>query len=311
MPPDPFKAVEAHETELRRSVYGPKRGGVLGLIRHPRGAGQRVYERFARHRNAAVITGSRWWGKIWRQAEGRAVDALVRVSRTGGSGAVRDLAAGLAEDRAREIAVEVARERAVAAVADLARTVSLSAETALSMIDRKGLLVREMTDELAARLGPTLKQLEQIRRYQERALRQGLSRAEVLREVRRRAHSATMLRARVMADHHVSAQLSEARLSVFKEAGALIYSASVPDNRRRELHRQQTVITRANPTPAGQPWRGSPPFPGMSPYERFCRCWPAPLSDARGLTGGQVLDEIVGDRAPRRPVLAGRPRPRR
>ena len=90
----------------------------------------------------------------------------------------------------------------------------------------------------------------EIRRLELRDLRGGMAPEQALRRVRSRAIRDVRVRAGLMAEGALVQVAAESRILTFKDAGVLIYSANVGDDRVRDLHRGQTAATLADPLPA-------------------------------------------------------------
>ncbi len=223
-----------------------------------------------RTRRAFAFTNSTWWRSVWDDALVKALDQLARLSRNSASAALRQLGT-LGEGIRADLVMEAARQHARELIAALEADTSAALADALAMMDRRppGGLIRD----LSMRLGPTRPQLALIRRGELTKLAGGMSARDVQRWVRGQTRNAALVRARAFADSAMVTEVTRAELAAWAEVGGvLVFSASVPDNRRRALHKTQTLVTRANPRPAGTGWHPSAPFSGLPQYERGCRC---------------------------------------
>lgn len=290
MPPQsPYEATHRLEQELRRGLFGEGNTGALGALRSPSAAGQAALIRGVRTNSPKPITLSRWWGQIWRNAESELRDVLERIARRSG-GFAWDEAAGrfrrrgkfapaleaaalLGRPEARELAVDHARRRAAEIVEFLRQSQAVVAQRAVFELRDRELVAREIAQEIALRLGPSERQLRRILVWQAREEAAGRPRRQILQSLARRTRAASLQRATVIASDELVRQVSESRLSTFGALGLLVYSENMRDERVRSLHREQTRITRANPTRPDESWREGPPFSGRPPYEVRCRCW--------------------------------------
>lgn len=279
MPSNPLDDLAAREAALRQILFGRTAGGILGAVRQPPRSA--AWLRAARLGHTADILAGRWWSGIWERAHDRLDPALIRISRESGVAAWREFAAGFTERGARELALEIAEGRAAALVAELQASTGAGLEAVVRDLRLRDLALQDLREELAARLGPTVPQLERIRRWEAAQRLAEVPRAEILAGVRSRARNAVRLRADVIASDAFVAQVNAARDRVFAEQGLLVYSENKRDNRVRKLHKEQTRVTLRQPVPAGERWPPSAPFQDGPPYEIRCRCWRAIAGELR------------------------------
>lgn len=267
----PLDDLEEQELALRAALFGLFAGGVFGAVRNP--PRSPFFTRWILQRDSQAILTSRWWRNLWQAGHDRILPLLVRISREAGSAAWREIAAGFSERRARELAVELAGLRAEALIAELTASTADGLQRALFDMRVRELAVVQLRDELAARLGPTRKQLRRIARWEALERAKGTGAVEILRGVRSRVRNATRLRAGIIASDEVVGRVAASRVAVFEEEGVLVFSANVGDDRVEPLDTLQTEVTSASPTPAGQAWTPAAPFSGLMPYHAGCRCW--------------------------------------
>lgn len=269
----PLDDLEEQELALRAALFGLFAGGVFGAVRNP--PRSPFFTRWILQRDSQAILTSRWWRNLWQAGHDRILPLLVRISREAGSAAWREIAAGFSERRARELAVELAGLRAEALIAELTASTADGLQRALFDMRVRELAVVQLRDELAARLGPTRKQLRRIARWEALERAKGTGAAEILRGVRSRSRNAVGLRARMIASDEIAGRAFDARVAVFAEEGVEFYSENQQDDAVRDLHSLQTVITRANPSQPGEDWTPAAPFSGPHPFEVGCRCFVA------------------------------------
>lgn len=281
MPADPYTPHEEDEHALRVALYGAGIGGVLGYLRGRLPTFfDRVHVGRLIRRNPGAITSSAWYIEAWEAFEARISTRLVSLSRSAASRTIRTLSAKAAAGISTRLAEDFARTYA-AEVAAFHRTTTAAGikEAARVLAQREG-SISSLAQQLGERIGPTPRQLRRIHAGEAKRIADGvMTRKQIRRWIKRSAGKASLARAKMFASDAVVRQVSESRRAVFEEAGLLIYSANVGDDRVRDLHRAQTAVTRANPTPAGLPWAAGAPFSGLPPYEIGCRCWPERISE--------------------------------
>ncbi len=286
------------EAALRALFFGQASGGVFGALRRfPRSPA--FTGEIGRNGGGAIVQSS-WWADIWSRLRDRALPLATKISRDAGSAAWREFAAGFAEERARELAVDFARSRAKEILGQVEATTVAGVQQTAFDLSSKDLALAQLREELAARIGPTPKQLARIRLWEAAQRAAGIPAGQIAAGVRARILAAIRMRADAIAAQAFMEVSNNSLMAVYAEEGLLVYSASVPDDRRRELHRIQTVITLANPKPAGQPWAPGAPFRGPPPYEIFCRCRPRvagrasiALAPGADLSGRPAPDRIL------------------
>jgi len=280
--PDPYKRHEADENRLRAALFGAAGAGVLYKLRTipPRvwipGGSWHGTAPMIRQRRANALARSTWWTAPWAEYLESTTETLERITRESMSPIIRRLGGRMSQEAqavTEANAVAAAREYAATLAAQIEADTFAGLKMAMGGLER-GIPAGELRRQLAARLGPTAKQLSRIHRWERRVILEGkMTRSQILAELKRRARRAAMARARPMASDALVRQVSESRTAVFSAAGVLVSSGNPLDDATRDLHAEQTAVTRATPTPAGQPWAAGAPFAGSPPYEILCRCW--------------------------------------
>lgn len=279
---DPYREFSRTEEILRALLFGGAGAGAIGALRRiPPRLGILV-----KRRDSEALLRSRWWTSTWarfrqgyKTAGGNVVAGLVTrlvtLSRSSSSAAIRELGARFVGTISTKLAEREARAFALSLADTVRNDTAAGLVSALDDIKGRGKTSRELREALEARLGPTPKQLAEIRRLELKDLRGGMSPEQALRRVRTRAVRDVRVRAGLMAESALVRQITESRIAIFEEAGVLLSSGNPLDGATRDDHRAQTLITRANPLPAGGPrlWVAEAPFSGPPGYAPRCRCW--------------------------------------
>ena len=161
MPANPLDdpELERSETALRAALFGVVAGGVFGKIRNP--PRSPYFSGLLRRRDTGAVLGSRWWQDSWAWLHAKTDPLLTRIARDAGSAAVREFAAGLVEERALTAALATAEGQAAAMVAEIQATSAATLQELISDLGARDIATARLRDELAARLGPTPRQLRQ------------------------------------------------------------------------------------------------------------------------------------------------------
>lgn len=271
--PDFYEPYETDENLLRLLLFGAGGAGILGILRGriPRSLGAA-----ARRRNSTAFLASPWWRAAWERFELALAERISLLSRRSGSAAMGELSARLGAG----LSIRLADERVAVYATTLAQQLRFDTgaglAAALAHIWEPGRPGAELIRELEARLGPTARQLtgrRGIHRWERRQIEAGVAPSQILAGVRQRTRAAVRLRAEVMAGDATVRTVSESRTEVFSAAGVLVSSGNPLDDRTEDTHAEHTFATRADPTPAGEPWTASAPLSGLPPYRPKCRCW--------------------------------------
>lgn len=289
--PDPYGRHRDDERALELALWAGTLG-ALGVgfetvrralfwrIQHPPpriqlpGERRQSMVRLIRTRQSATILRSAWWTGIWADFERQAGSILARLSLKAASPLVRRYSSRITPARVLDEVLADADDYARRLVLEIRKITEGALPVGLEAVARQRPATSEIRKLLAVRLGPAPAQVEQINRWEARAIREGkLSREEILIELRRRGRSAIKQRVDPIASDALVRRASEARIQVLRAAGRLVSSGNPLDDRTTPADRDQTLATRANPTPAGGPWALEAPHRGLPPYHRKCRCW--------------------------------------